>query len=173
MKPEIFMNNFERTSYGDSIYSSIGRALTIATRFETNCKMLAVILQLKEKKLFEDEEEFNRFINALYKKRLFEDIEIIENNTEDYNGILHKARASRNEMAHELTKGLDTILELLPKDEIKRMDSRMIELIENISAGDIIISYLLSVVTNETIPNIKFLKAYRNEILQWVMDRTD
>lgn len=167
------MDNFERTHNGDSIFSSIGRALTISTRFETNCKMLAVNLQLKENKLFEDEKEFKHFVNVLYKKRLFEDIEIIVNITEDYSDILHKARNSRNEIAHELTKGLDNTLDFLPKDEVKRLDSTMIELIENISAGDLVISFLLSVITKEPIPNIKFLRAYRNEILQWVMDRTE
>ena len=173
MKPEIFMDEFERTHYGDSIFSSVGRALTISTRFENNCKMLAVILELKENSLFDDEEKFNSFVKKLYSKRLFEDIQKILKSTKDFETILDKARKSRNEIVHELTKGLDKTLDLLPKEEIKSLDSRLIELVENISYGDLITSFLLSVITKEPIPSFQILNKYKNNILEWVMDRTE
>lgn len=173
MKPEIFMNSFERTHYGDSIYSSIGRALTVSTRFENNCKMLAVILELKDNPSFDDEEIFNEFVQKLYNKRLFDDIQRILKVSKDLGDALNVARISRNEIVHELTKGLDSTLDSLPKDDIKNFDSRLIKLIENISLGDLITSYILSVITKERIPNIQFLNNYRNRILEWVMDRTE
>lgn len=173
MSPVIFMNNFERTYFGDSIFSSIGRALTISTRFENGCKMLAVILGLKERPLFENEKKFNGFIKELYRKQLVKDIEKILNSKNDDGHFLHIARQSRNEIVHEFTRGLDAPIDLLPKDEIKNLDSRLIELVENISLGDLFISLILSRLTKEAIPNSQFINNYRNRILEWVMDRTE
>jgi hypothetical protein len=48
MKPEIFLDEFERTEYGDAYYGAIGRALYFVTRFESNCRGLATIINFKQ-----------------------------------------------------------------------------------------------------------------------------
>lgn len=48
MKPDIFMDDFERTVWADAHYAAIGRALTFATRLEAGCKALNTILSLKK-----------------------------------------------------------------------------------------------------------------------------
>ena len=43
MKPEIFLDEFERTEWGDEVFGVVGRGLTFATRFERNYWALASI----------------------------------------------------------------------------------------------------------------------------------
>ncbi|MDR3598782.1 hypothetical protein [Clostridium sp.] len=135
--------------------------------------MLAIILGIKEKFFLENEQDFNEFVQILYKNDLFKNIEKILKISKDYGDILHVARISRNEIVHELTKSLEVTIDLVPKDIIKNFDTRLIKLIEKISIGDLITSLLLSFNTNEQIPNTKFLNNYRNNILVWVIDRSE
>ncbi len=43
----IFIEDFERSESSDEIFSIIGRALIIATRFDSMCKTLALSIDLK------------------------------------------------------------------------------------------------------------------------------
>ena len=71
------MDDFERTEDGDSLFSSIGCALTVATRFESNCRGLAAILQMKSSQgaVLESKEALKKFSDKLQKRTLKAHIE--------------------------------------------------------------------------------------------------
>jgi len=171
MNPEIFMDDFERSNSGDLLFSSIGRALTISTRFENNCKMLASIIGLKGKGFIERDKEFDDFIKKLFKNNLFQNIEKIFDKNDSSKNTLNKARSARNEIVHELTIGLANDIGNSDRIEIDEICIRIKELIAIISRGDLMTSFLLSKVTNEFIPSIKFMKNYENKIVEWVIEK--
>ena len=47
MGPEIFIDNFERTQHSDELHGVIGRALIMATRFDSICESAAMMIELK------------------------------------------------------------------------------------------------------------------------------
>jgi hypothetical protein len=82
--------------------------------------------------------------------------------------ILDDARKARNEVAHELTLGLDRCLDSLPEESEKYLVNSLRTLSTRLAEGDRIVSYLLSVETNEDIPNAAFLKNYPRTVAKWV-----
>lgn len=85
-------------------------------------------------------------------------------------GILNRARIARNEIAHELTLGLDRNIDSIPGSYIQNLMERLKELIKSLAEADRIISVISSVVTHEHLPNRKFLEEYPQFIEKWVTD---
>ena len=171
MKPEIFMDDFERTLYGDNLYSIIGRALTISSRFEATCKSFNALIHVKSESInLEPEEEIQKKVDKMHKLPLAKHICEITGDFKCLFKILDEARKARNEIAHEITLDLDQCIDSIPKDAIMYLKSRLQELIEIIAEADKIISNLISKLTNDPLPNSDFLKAYSNRIKHWVMD---
>ncbi|MEX8038157.1 hypothetical protein AB7B65_18430, partial [Acinetobacter baumannii] len=80
---------------------------------------------------------------------------------------LHKARKSRNEIAHSLTKDLEGCLDIKIDNSI--LIEKIVKLIGDIIDGDIIISTLTSIFNNEPILNSKILNQYKEKIIDWVI----
>lgn len=168
------MNEFERTHYSDDLYSAVGRTLTIATRFENNCKSLSLLLGMKSNKNFlSDDIEFNKLIKKLINQKLFDDINTISGNSKELSSILNLAREARNRIAHELTIGLDCLLDTLPKEKLCNLEADMNDIINKIAEGDLVTSFLITKLTNEVLPNNDFLTNYKDNIVQWVIDMED
>lgn len=173
MKPEIFMDDFERTQLGDELYSCIGRALTISTRFEAMCKTLNSLLQVKSNRgSLESEEEIQLLVNKIYKKNLATHINTITKGkgNDDLRKILDDARIARNEIAHEISLGLDGCIDLIPESEIKALIAKLKQLIVTIAIADKIVSFVISIITHELIPNSDFLESYEDRMTSWVAD---
>lgn len=174
MKPEIFMDNFERTNFSDDFFSAIGRALTIASRYEKNCKSLSILLGMKENKnIFADDIEYKNFVKTVTKQKLFDDIKAISGNNQELSHILNAARIARNTIAHELTIGLDCLIDTLPKDSLSKLENDLVDITNKLADADLIISFLVTKLTNETMPNENFLTQYRSKIVKWVVDIGD
>lgn len=174
MKPDIFMDDFERTEWGDAHFAAIGRALVFATRFESLCKSLNVILGVKENRsVLESEDETQSFVNRIHKRCLAEQISSIVGKIEDLKDILDKARRARNEIVHKLTLGLDRCIDSLLETDVKYLMERLQELVVILAEADRIISFISSLETNEHIPSPEFLKNYPEKVREWVTNIED
>jgi hypothetical protein len=171
MIPDIFMNDFERTIWGDEHYSVIGRALTVATRFESLCRALNTLLKIRgNNNILDSEIEVTKFAKRLYKIKLSDHISSIAGKEEDLKSILEKGRLARNEIAHEITNGLACCLDTLPSEHIKCIMSRLHALIIDLAEADRAVSLIISVLTLETLPTNEFLTNYPHLIAKWVED---
>ncbi|NJD55692.1 MAG: hypothetical protein FIA94_04710 [Nitrospirae bacterium] len=172
MKPDIFMHDFERTDWADAHYSVIGRALTFASRFEGLCKALNVLIGIKENRgILDSEEEVANFVNNLHKQRLIQHVTSIARDDSELQMILNKGRLARNEIAHEIASGLDRCIDLLEKKYIEDLIKRLRALIIDLAEADRVVSFIISVVTNEPLPTRDFLTEYPHYVEQWVMER--
>jgi hypothetical protein len=170
MKPDIFMDDFERTVWADAHYAAIGRALTFATRFEALCKTLNAMLSVKSKNFLDSEDDIRDFVEHIYKCSLAQHITSIAGNENTLSLILNNARIARNEIAHEFTLGLDRSIDSIPEPYVQKLMERLKELAKSLAEADRIISLILSVVTHEYIPNREFLEDYPQLIEKWVTD---
>ena len=104
MNNQIF-NDFERTEFSDEIYAVLGRALTIATRFDVSCKELARLpifkFAIATKSELDDKqfEELLSRIQSRYKNlnRAIQSLGL----TGTIEELMTGARKSRNELIHE------------------------------------------------------------------------
>ena len=174
MKPDLFMNDFERTVWADAHYSVVGRALTFATRFEGLCRALHVYIGLEENKgILESEEEVIKLVNSLNKLKLVQHVTAIARDESELKNILDKGRLARNEMAHDLTIGLDRCIDILPDKHINKLMERLRELIIELAEADRAVSFIMTVVTHEPLPTNDFLAKYPQLIEKWVMEQDE
>ncbi len=172
MKPDTFMNDFERTDWADAHYSVIGRALTFALRFEGLCKALNVLIGIKENRgILDSEEEVAKFVNNLHNRRLIQHVISIARDDSELQIILNKGRLARNEIAHDIASGLDRCIDILEKKHIEDLMDRLRSLIIDLANADQAVSLITSIVTNEPLPPRDFLTEYPHFIEQWVMER--
>lgn len=171
MEPDIFMDDFERTLYGDDFYSVVGRALTISVRFEALCKSLNTLLKLKsEHETLESEEDINEVVKAINGLGLQNQIDQIAKGrrNKELRNILNDAKDARNEIVHEIALGLDRHIDSIPQAETDSIKTRLKQLIEDIAIADKIVSFIASKISNEPIPCKEFLESYSDKIKCWV-----
>ena len=120
-----FFETNERTEYSDDLYWVIGRALTVATHFEQNCKAVANTMEIRQNiNLMHNSQKFHKFIEKLSKRSLgggikkfsstiteglqskSMDEEVITAFNEVFFQPLEKGREARNFIAHELASGI-------------------------------------------------------------------
>jgi len=166
------MNEFERTDWADSNYSIIGRALTIASRFEAICKALNTLIGLKENRdILDSEEEISKFVTSLKKPQLIHHVTAISQDQNELQRILNKGRLARNQIAHEITIGLDRSIDTLEEKDIESLMNRLRGHIIDLAEADRSISLITSIVSNESLPSSDFLKEYPQLIEKWVMEK--
>ena len=177
MKPDVFMDDFGRTIYGDDLYSIIGRALTVSTRFEAMCKMLNTMFHVKSKHgILESEEQISVLVNKIRSSPLarhIKEIAKVNKNAIGFDGLrdlLDAARIARNEIAHEITLGLDMCIDSIEEDKITDLKIELEKSIKSIAQADKIISLIVSIVTHEPIPSGDFLESYPDRLKSWVID---
>lgn len=173
MIPNIFMMDFERTENSDELHGIFGRALIIATRFDSMCVAAADTANsradLITKKLL-DEAEYKKFVLQTTKNHTNLNNSILALGlSADASDILHSARMARNYIAHELSIGLTGCLDTKIDDNTLTKD--ISELIERIANGDIVISALISLRNNDPLPRIQSITIYKEEIIKWVVKR--
>ncbi len=178
MKPDTFMDDFERTEFGDEIHGILGRALIIATRFDSMCKALSITYKIrtsvKEKDKELNNEEFKKIIDKITanRKTLGENIEFLPIGNK-LKSILHNARQARNEIAHSLALGLEGDIECRASRNVDNLILEASELLKSVAKGDLIISAFISHSNKEPIPILdeKFCTSYENKIVNWVVTR--
>jgi hypothetical protein len=168
MKPDIFMDDFERTEWGDSIYSAIGRVLTLANHFESSCRSLVGILQLKttSHEILESPTGIKELSDELYRRSLGQNISIFAPAQDDFRHLLDKARDARNEIAHEIALGMEDQEGLERNEEF--FLGRIRELSLTLAEADRAVCFALTVVTHDHMPDTDFLNEYPERIAKWV-----
>ncbi|WP_462137020.1 hypothetical protein [Candidatus Mycalebacterium sp.] len=170
-----FMWDFERTLWSDSIHSAIGRALTVATRFENNCKGISILLELKSpKEKTSPDEDFisleyvQQIATKTYDAKLNTVISSIAKSESDFFKILNKARKARNEIAHDLASGMESqeLIQYYKKNFVEQIRENSLAIAE----ADKILCVLLTTIQKEPMPNVDFVKKYPDRIVNWVCD---
>jgi len=174
MNNQIF-DDFERTEFSDEIFAILGRALTVATRFDASTKTLArlpsfKLLPLIKSKLDDDEyEKILEKISSKYKNlnRAIESLQPKEDNDE----LLRQARESRNELIHEASLGATKGFDYMNGEELTQRLTHIECLVLQIIKGESIISTIISVQNKESISAYPFSKEYESKYVNWVMER--
>ncbi len=169
---------FKRTVFSDDTYGMIGRALTFATRFESDCRALSVLLGLRSKVnkgefSLSDQKHVERFVTGLHKKMLHEHIENIKkvlNLDEDIYKLVYDAKDARNHLVHELTLGIEYNIETEQGRENIVNDLR--ETVTKIARADLLVILLIAVKTEGVFSGIG-ADSYFNNVLKWVLEVED
>jgi len=174
MAPDIFIDDFERTENTDYLHGVIGRALILATRFDSMCNELAIAIDVTAARIHASftEESFDTLAEAATTKyrTLNSNIKAL-GMPENVSDALHKARISRNEIAHSLADGLTGCLD----SKIRTPDFlfRVSQLVDDLVLGDVVISLLVSTFNKAPIPNDVFINSYKSRIQNWISHEYD
>ncbi|SNB80301.1 hypothetical protein SAMN02745900_03657 [Pseudomonas sp. URIL14HWK12:I8] len=173
LSPDIFIMDLERTENTDELHGIFGRALIVATRFDSMCEAAANMIKIKTTlaaKTVCSDIEYKDFVSKLIERHT-----TLNGNIKslglpgDASEILHSAREARNFIAHELTRGKVGCLDTTVDENI--LICEVSKLIEEIVYGDIIISTLISMQNNDPLPINYSLEAYKEKIIKWVIER--
>ncbi|MCK4235453.1 hypothetical protein KAX75_13580 [candidate division WOR-3 bacterium] len=165
----------ERTQFSDNTFSMVGRALTVATEFESNIRNLSSILSLKlqvrsNEFILNDKEYLNKFISKIQKKPLGIQVEKINKKLDfpfDLFKLIYEAKETRNDIVHELTLGIEHNIET---DEGRKfIVETLTEKISKIAKANIIIIYIICLETNKEKPTVQYINSYGEMILNWVL----
>jgi hypothetical protein len=165
----------ERTEFSDENYGVIGRALFVAQHYEALLRSLATLLTARhahksgEVPSFDDP-LFDKFVLELWDRQLGTNIKILDMYGLPKKGvrILHKARAARNYIAHNLTIGIEHEVE---KDAVRtQLIEKVAKLVRSIAEADAGVGILIQKITHEPLPNALFVKNYTDKIIQWVCE---
>jgi len=177
----------ERTEFSDEIYGVIGRALAFATSFEMNCKAVEGVMGIKELRgSGQSEQAMEDFCGELEKKVLKRRIDSITNRLtkkpdsgaqrggdapnlveEFVTWLSHKleaARDARNEIAHDVTKGIEHCAE--DAEQRAYIIERVGALVRTIAEADFFVYNLCQGLTNE--PTYK--GDYCEDAVKWVCE---
>src|SRR5918992_1505572 len=97
---EILDTPAERTEFSDAVYSMIGRALAVASRFEASCRALALLLGIRQSSppgsfSLTRPEDLDLLISEIRKRQLFRQIESVVlhlNLPDEASRLFHAAR---------------------------------------------------------------------------------
>jgi len=171
MKPYIFMDDFERAEWGDSVYSMIGRALTLATSFENSCRSLSMLLDIKEAggEVLASPSSLEEFAKKAHKHLLGKHITSIAQCQDDFRRLLDKGRCARNEIAHEIASGIEDENGLSRKEEY--LTERIRELSMALAEAERAVCFALTAATHDHLPTNDFLKSYPEAVTKWVCSK--
>ena len=149
----------------------LGRALFVATSFETDCRMLALCLKLRDP--FGDigkSDEFERFIREPAVAKLATNVSTIVAGmglSKNYSDLLKDAREARNFIAHEAAEDLDQVF---PVEEARIKWGASIDLkVREVALGKLVVAMMLSKVSAIKAPDQVLLRTYLDQVSQWVL----
>ena len=149
---------------------ALGRALSVACNFESNCRSMAFVLKIKEPKPDgqSDDESFVELQKAVL-GRLVDLNRLIARRVamkDDYAQMLHAARDARNYIAHEAADELERLAKRTA--DIEEWRSLLEGKLRELALGKIIIAILLSRNTAEPTPTREEIDAYPDQLVAWV-----
>ncbi len=170
-------DNFDRSEFSDEVFSIFGRALAVASRFESSCKSLARIQSVRDAVMAEPIMTGNRFaeicedISIQYRNlnQAIESMKIDGSIKENFDS----ARIARNDLVHEAAIHAMESFDLLERSELNRMLEHVEHLVLKILRGDVLVSTLLSIRNKEQISDYPFSKEYEARYVNWVMKRLE
>lgn len=171
MHSAIFIDDFERTENTDELHAILGRALIVATRFDSMCKAAALHLSLAKEPILrggEDErqllltkvaEKHRTLSSSIASLKLPKDVAI----------LLEDANAARNVVAHELAQGLTGCLDVKTDDEA--LIRQVYDAVFALAYGDVVVSHVVSALNKDQLPNAELLSSYVERVTKWVVER--
>jgi len=167
VSPDIFIDDFEITENTEELHAILGRSLIIATRFDNLCDHVTKFLKLKVScATILPNDKFDDYVNDLFDK-----FSTLNNNInalpigQPEKDILHKSRVARNEIAHSFAVGMTGCLDI--KIDEQSFKKHISDLVMEISAGDFLISTILSILNKDPLPDYSESN-YKKRILNWV-----
>lgn len=150
----------------DRAYATLGRALSLASSFEADCRLVAFSLKLKEPyPVSDDIKAYTKFLETLKAAQdvIVSGLDLSEN----YTDLLLIARNARNFVAHEAGEDIET--KFKDKEKWAAWHQTLREKVLQITVGKQIVAILLARVANGTMPTKSALSAYPEHIVQWVL----
>lgn len=168
----MFIQDFERTENSDILFGVIGRALVIATRFDSMCKALAQAIDIKPLALLPkmSDSDFDLLVDKALRKHsnLGRSIKHL-GLPDDLSVILNDARNARNAVAHDLAVGLEGCIDSKIDENvlIRQTSDYVFDLIH----GDVLISSLISEFNGQEPIRPELIPKYKDSVLNWVIDK--
>ena len=155
----------------NSAHAILGRALTLASSFESECRLVAFALKLKEPYLASDDAQaFQRFLEKIACAKLVENQTLIISGLKlsvKYKDWLSDARDARNYIAHEA--GEDFEMKLQKKEQWDMWRQTLRERLQQLAVGKQITAILLARAANGVMPSASTLAAYPERIIAWAL----
>lgn len=168
----ILIEDFERTENSDEIFGVIGRALVIATRFDSMCKTLAQAIDLKIPARLRgiSDNDFDSLVEKALKQSSTLDKSIKNLGLPDsVSVILHDARKARNSIAHDLAVGLEGCVDT--KMDKSGFLNEVSEYMFDLAHGEVLISILMNEFNSEDLIRPELIPSYKEKVLSWVIDK--
>lgn len=174
MSNQIF-DKFVRSEFSDEIYAALGRAITIAARFDASCKTLAALPIIKgataaKSKL--EESEFDEIFSEIKRKYVNLNRAIISLGLSGtVEEIMTKARECRNKLVHEAPLGGEAGFEHMGEEKSQQFIHYLEMLILPIIRGEVLVSAIISYSNSENISSYPFSKEYESRYINWIVER--
>ncbi len=159
-----------RTPGTRQIFAALGRALFVATSFETDCRVLAFALKLRDPFLkAASVDEFERFIHEPVLAKLVKNVQTIVGGmalSENFDILLSNARESRNFIAHEAAENLDEVFH--KADVHLKWQATIDSKIREVARGKLVVALLFPKVSAAIAPDRKSVETYVDQVSHWV-----
>jgi len=168
----IFIEDFERTENSDELFGIIGRALVIATRFDSMCKTLARAIDLKPAIQLQhlSDADFDTLVSNAFNKlsNLNKSVGYLKL-PKDLLVVLQDAQRARNAVAHDLAVGLEGCIDTKVNESalIRKISDYMFDLVH----GEVLISALTAEFNGDKPLRTDLLSAYKDQIIKWVVEK--
>ncbi|MHC4330032.1 MAG: hypothetical protein ACYSWW_18105 [Planctomycetota bacterium] len=172
-----------RSDFSDECYGVIGRALAFATSFERNCEAFEGLVEMRKRSGFKDEQAIKDFCKENEKRKLVSRTKAIIDTCNEaadqlpedlskslrsvnqiIDGRLQDAREARNEIAHDITKGIEYHTE--DAERKSQIISDVEACVRRIAEADVWVYNLCQILTNE--PIFQNAGSYSELAVKWV-----
>ena len=172
MFPPFFYYLTNTSQEANNIFMKIGRALYVATRFESYCRALNILLDAKSSANKGDlslgnDDQVKEFMNKILKLSLNKHIKSILkslNLNEDISKLIFNAKNARNYIAHEITLGMEQSIEndvSFWEVKYKEIDDSLIKILD----AEFFIISMMALITHDDLPPKNYIE--KNKL--WVL----
>lgn len=169
----MLIEDFERTENSDMLFGVIGRALIIATRFDSTCTSYADAIDYREfrrlRPLITESE-----LDDLLKKAKRKHPNLGWSTT--YLGlsgglfqVLDEARKARNIVAHDICAGLEGSIDT--KFDEDHLLSWISDSVSKLAWGNVVLSRLQAEYNGEEFLREEFIPSYVEKVRKWVIEK--
>lgn len=160
----------ETMTGASAAYAMLGRALTLAASFESDCRILAFSLKLKEPSLdTANPQDIERFLGEVVFGKLVKNQDLVVSGFRlslKYKEWLSAAREARNYIAHEA--GEDFEKKFAAQTEWADWCQALRTKLHEIAIGKVVLAILLSRSSTAEIPDRESIASYPDRITEWV-----
>lgn len=168
MNGEHFLLDLPSDKGAVDFFAAVGRATALGAYFESGCKALVSLLELREKGPLESTEATTNLVMIVFARKLHKNVSFLSSRLPAKSEVIQTldgARESRNAIAHQTTLGFSHFL-----DHPEALSAGMAELYEHahrIAEGIRFIDYFLAVATHEPVPTARVLLDYPDYLANW------